>query len=281
MKRTTSKIFDLLPSVQRREESLAPAALVPAIPVRLGAEDGLPTYAIIDTGAKISSASKHLLSSVPNTSPSVPMSVRMGGGKTLATHLVKTELVLCDTQFSPWIRLHEVPFVLGDPSADGVDLVLGYDACLALLRLTLDYPRRRLHISGSIKLLATRQEAQTLPVPSRIIEAERLFAMGSYEAAVALAFAGIEEVFVELTRDIPVGANWSDHLRNWSKKHLDKRRQRLLQELTATRNRAVHPTARERVSATEARAALKSAHDLVSWLHSEFSVKRGTQGSSS
>jgi hypothetical protein len=58
MKRTTIKVFDLLPSLQQREESLAPAAFLPAVPVRVEGEDGPATYALVDTAAKISAASK-------------------------------------------------------------------------------------------------------------------------------------------------------------------------------------------------------------------------------
>src|SRR5215831_7223743 len=112
MKRTTAKVFDLLPSLQQREESLAPAAFVPAVPVRVEVENGPATYAIVDTAAKISVASRQLLSAGSDTP--VVGSIRLKGlsGQDTVVQIVKISLMLCDTDFSPWLRLVDVPFAL-------------------------------------------------------------------------------------------------------------------------------------------------------------------------
>lgn len=54
MKRTTSRSFKLIPSVQSRSETLAPISLTPALPVRFSEGDDRTVYARVDTGAQIS-----------------------------------------------------------------------------------------------------------------------------------------------------------------------------------------------------------------------------------
>jgi hypothetical protein len=275
MKRTTTKVFDLLPSLQQREESLAPAAFLPAVPVRLEVEDGPATYAIVDTAAKISTASKQLIRAGPNTP--IGGSIRMKGvaGQDTVAQIVKTSLMLCDTDFSPWLQLMDVPFALvPEQEQEGADLVLGFDSCLARLRLTIDYPRRQLRVSAPVCMLVVQERKASSPLPSRIIEAERLLALGSYEAAVALAMAGVEEIVAEFTRDIPVGSNWVRQLEHSTTTILDEQRRQLFRQLYAIRSRAVHGPHIPQVSAAEARTAIRAAQELANWLQSEHGAKR-------
>jgi hypothetical protein len=275
MKRTTTKVFDLLPSLQQREESLAPAAFLPAVPVRVGVEDGPATYAIVDTAAKISVASKQLVRAGPNTPVGGSMRVKELGGQDTVVQIVKTSLILCDTEFSPWLRLMDVPFALvPEQEKERANLILGFDSCLARLRLTIDYPRRQLRVSAPVCMLAVQERKAAPPLPSRIIEAERLLALGSYEAAVALAMAGVEEIVAQSARDIPLGSNWVRQLERSTTTILDEQRRQLFLQLSAIRHRAVHGPHTPRVSAAEARTAIRAAQGLANWIQSEHGARR-------
>jgi hypothetical protein len=275
MKRTTTKVFDLLPSLQQREESLAPAAFIPAVPVRIEVEDGPATYAIIDTAAKISVASRKLVKADPNTPIGGSTRMKGLGGRDTIVQIVKTSLMLCDTDFSPWLRLVDVPIALvPEQEQEGADLVLGFDSCLAFLRLTIDYPRRQFRLSAPVCMLVVKKRVAIPPLPSRIIEAERLLASGSYEAAVALAMAGVEEIFAEFSKDIPIGLNWMRKLEHSITTLLDEQRRQLFQQLSAIRNRAVHGPHTQQVSPEEARAAIRAAQELANWVQSEHRARR-------
>ena len=110
-------------------------------------------------------------------------------------------------------------------------------------------------------------------MPSRIIEAEQLLAVGSYTAAVALAMAGIEEIFAEFTRDIPVGSNWARQLEHSTTTLLDEERRQLFRQLSTIRNLAVHGPHTQRVSAAEARMAIRAAQELAHWIQSEHGAR--------
>ena len=274
MKGTTAKVFDLLPSLQQREESLAPAAYLPAVPVRVEGEDGPQTYAIVDTAAKISVASSRLIRAGPNTPIGGSLQMKGLGGQDIIVQIVKTSLILCDTDFSPWLRLVDVPVALvPEQEKEGADFVLGFDSCLARLCLTIDYPRRQLRVSAPICMLVGQERQATSPLPSRMIEAERLLAVGSYEAAVALAMAGVEEIFTEFAKDIPMGSNWMLQLEHSTTTLLDEQRRQLFQQLSAIRNRAVHGPHTQPVSAAEARTAIRAAQELANWIQSEHRVR--------
>jgi hypothetical protein len=275
MKRTTTKIFDLVPSLQQREESLAPTAFLPAVPVRIEVEGGPTTYAIIDTAAKISVASRRLIRADPNTPIGGSIRLKGSDGRDTKTQIVKTSLTLCDTDFSPWLRIADVPIALApEQEQEGADLVLGFDSCLALLHLTIDYPRRQLRVSAPVCLLITQENIATPPLPSRIIEAERLLALGSYEAAVALAMAGVEEIFTEFAREVPVGSNWGYELKHLTTTLLDEQRRQLFRQLSEIRNRAVHGPHTQQVSAADARMAIRAAQEVVNWIQSEHGARR-------
>jgi hypothetical protein len=275
MKRTTTKVFDLLPSLQQREESLAPAAFLPAVPVRVEGEDGPATYAIVDTAAKISVASKQRVRAGPNTPIGSSMRLKGLGGQDTVAQIVKTSLILCDTDFSPWLRLMDIPFALvPEQEKEGADLVLGFDSCLALLRLTIDYPRRQLRVSAPACMLVVHERKAASPLPSRMIEAERLLALGSYEAAVALAMAGVEEIFAQSAKGIPIGSNGVRQLEHSTTTILDEQRRQLFRQLSAIRDRAVHGPHTPQVSAAEARTAIRAAQELAHWIQSEHGARR-------
>jgi hypothetical protein len=280
MKRTTTKIFDLVPSLQQREESLAPAAFLPAVPVRIEVEDGPATYAIIDTAAKISVANRKLVKVDPNTPISGSTRMKGPGGQETIVHIVKTSLIVCDTDFSPWLRLIDVPIALvPEQEQEGADLVLGFDACLALLHLTIDYPRQQFQVSAPVCMLVIQEGKATAPLPSRIIEAERLLTSGSYEAAVALAMAGVEEVFAEFARDMSAGSNWGHELKHLTTTLLDEQRRQLFRQLSAIRSRAVHGPHTQHVSAAEASMAIRAAQELANWVQSEHGSRRTSNAS--
>jgi hypothetical protein len=111
-------------------------------------------------------------------------------------------------------------------------------------------------------------------VESGIIEAERLLALGSYEAAVALAMAGVEEICTEFARDVPVGSNWGYELKHLTATLLDEQRRQLFRQLSDIRNRAVHGPHTQQVSAAEARAAIQAAQEVANWIQSEHGARR-------
>ena len=275
MKRTTTKIFDLVPSLQQREESLAPTAFLPAVPVRVEVEGRPATYAIIDTAAKISIASRRLIRADLNMPTGGSIRLKGSDGRDTKTQIMKTSLTLCDADFSAWLRIADVPIALApEQEQEGADLVLGFDLCLALLHLTIDYPRRQLRLSAPVSLLVTQENITTPPLPSRITEAERLLALGSNEAAVALAMAGVEEIFTEFARDIPVGSNWGDELKQLTATLLDEQRRQLFRQLSEIRNRVMHGPHTQQVSAAKARSAIQAAQEVANWIQSEHGARR-------
>ena len=101
MQGTTASVFGLLPSVQQREESLAPIAFMPAVRVRVEVEDRPATDAIVDTAAQMSVASRQMLSAGLETPIVGPIRMKELGNQNNIVQLVKTSLTLCDRDFSP------------------------------------------------------------------------------------------------------------------------------------------------------------------------------------
>jgi hypothetical protein len=128
-------------------------------------------------------------------------------------------------------------------------------------------------------MLVIQERMATPHLPSRIIEAEQLLESGSYVSAVALAMAGVEEIFAEFARDIPVGSNWGSELKHLTTTLLDEQRRQLFGQLSEIRNRAVHGPHTQKVSAAEARTAILAAQELVNWIQSEHGPRRASNAS--
>jgi hypothetical protein len=86
--------------------------------------------------------------------------------------------------------------------------------------------------------------------------------------------AGVEEIFTEFARDIPMGSNWMRQLEQLPTTILDEQRRQLFRQLSAIRNRAVHGPHTPQVSAAEARTAIRTAQELANWLQSEHGTRR-------
>jgi hypothetical protein len=126
MRKRSTKVFELIPSVQTRKQSPGPIAFIPALPIKLETVgSGAGHYAVVDTAAKISSISSAL----------VPGDLLLGTDDTIRAtssqdpiRIVKFSIILCDTSFSPWAHLSDVPFAIfpgREPSTQS-SLVLGF-----------------------------------------------------------------------------------------------------------------------------------------------------------
>jgi hypothetical protein len=267
MSRTTSKTFELIPSVQSRADLPAPIAFVPALPVRLQEVPGVVQYAVVDTGAKISSISSVLIPDIGSLKQSVVRQsiIAMAEGR-LTVEIVKFSIILCDVGFSPWLRLKDVPFVLlpGKEPSTQSSIVLGVDDCLSNLRLDIDFPNRRIKVLASSRFLASENETIQPNIPSRIKEGEKLIEFGSYNAAVAMIAAGLEESLINFTgtplEDRGRFGEWHNFLAR-GEMGADLRKEII--ELMNIRNRAVHGPLAGSISEEDARKVLQKAKAII------------------
>ncbi len=116
-------------------------------------------------------------------------------GRITRADIVKANLIICDEEFLSWIRLTDVPFAILPlkQRESGSDIILGFDSCLANLRMIIDYPKKTLRVTAPMRL-SILDESVDYVLPSRVQEGERLIKLGSYDAAIALIYAGLEEV---------------------------------------------------------------------------------------
>lgn len=266
MKKTTSKVFRLIPSVQQRAEAMAPISLMPALPARVGNEQAPPTIALVDTGAQVSCLRSSFVERLKIPTRSVLREAFVSAsGRRIRCDIVRTDLVVCDQDFTAWIRLRDVPFAVMDDQILGsreVDAILGYDSCLANLRLGLDYPQKTLRVSAASNLLVRSHEKGEVPVPTRILEAEGLIKSGSYISGIALIAEGLQEALeLYLQRPLP-GPQWlaaaTPEIHGLPPKIVD-----YYGKMQALRNKVVHGMTGQSVVAKEARLALRYAKAIL------------------
>jgi hypothetical protein len=249
---------------------------MPAVPVRIGGVAGPQLYATIDTGAKISSIAEITLKELERTgiTPSKRTVEGMGG----STEIVSVSLQLCDPGFVPWIELGDVPFVIipdTTPSESRARIILGFDSCLAKLRIDIDYPHNVLTIHTRARVAGKTAASDKLTYPTGIAEAERLISMGSYRAAVAIIAASVEEALLSLPssqESLRTGKKWNvvaDAIRaSW----LGSEPKAQLQTLWQLRNTAVHGPSTTEISKRDAEASLRTAKAIITSINQSKSV---------
>ncbi len=276
MPKSSSNKYPLVPSVQFRASRLAPLALMPAVPVQLGGDAGPKLYATIDTGAKISAVAQSALEELERIGiKPVKRSVEATGA---STEIVYLSLQLCDPAFAAWIDLGEVPFAIlpgTTPSEPTSRIVLGFDSCLAKLRIDIDYPHNVLTIHSRAGVAGKAAKSDQLRYPTGIAEAERLIAMGSYRAAVAIIAAAVEEALLSSpssqewpqtgkTRNLLADATHVSWLASEPKSQL--------QALWKLRNTAVHGPTTTDISKRDAEASLRAAKGIIAAIDRSKSV---------
>jgi hypothetical protein len=270
MPKRLSNKYPLVPSVQFRGSRLAPLWLMPAVPVRLGGKDGPQLYAAIDTAATISAISESTLQGLERArikiSKRQSLLVESAQGS-VEVQVAGVLLVLCDPSFAPWVELGEVPFIITrglDSSEPSSRILLGFDSCLAKLRVDIDYPRNVLTVHAPVRIDRRSGSPDAVTLPTAISEGERLIAMGSFRAAVAIVAAAVEEV-------LRSSQAWPGPIKNWSALladpdetfglESDSRAQ--LKTMWNLRNIAVHGRSTAEISKREAEAVLRAAKDII------------------
>jgi hypothetical protein len=233
--------------------------LFPAVPVRINGHDGEPRYALVDTSAAVSRISNTLWHR---------LSVTAQNDARHRSDRPRLSLTVCDEDFRPWLNFPGVPFELdasGEPGPDdSEDLVLGFESCLANLRVSVDYPGRVLTISSSARWLIPTplNSIGEISVPRRIEEGKELLKRGAYSSAVAMLVAGLEELLLSRRPGGALTVGVSSHrLLEWPAK--TPKSQQAVQFLDSLRNRAVHGRERDAISRAEAQQAFRKAKLLI------------------
>jgi hypothetical protein len=239
---------------------------MPAVPVRLGGREGPQLYASIDTGAKISAMSESTFQRIAahiKTSSRLIEGVK--GAETV--EIASVPLVLCDPVFEPWIELGEVPFAIvkGTSAVEPASrIVLGFESCLATLRVDIDYPGNQLTLYGPASIQRRPGTSERVLFPTAIAEGETLFAMGSYRAAVMIVAAAVEEAIRAAVPQSGLVNNWTALVAEADRTFgLETDIKDQLEMMRRLRNVAVHGPSTTLVSRKEAEAVLSAAKSII------------------
>lgn len=260
--RSKSQKYQLVPVLGRDDDPLAPVAFMPALPVRLKNAQDVQLYAPIDTRAAVGRIQAEVAERLKLRI------VRRGSHGAIA----QTRLVICDANFQPWIELRDVPFRLTPPGSkdeSDVEVVLGFNACLSNLRLTINYRSRTMTVSAPPRLRVERSRELRAPVSERLQEGEQLISIGSYSAAIAMLTAGLEEV---VARHLALAGD------DLGKRNVFVRAREVLARQAAStklseylatvmkwRNRAVHGSESDRPTERDARLTKSYVRQLARW----------------
>jgi hypothetical protein len=269
MPKRLSNKYPLVPSVQFRGSRVAPLWMMPAVPVRLGGKDGSQLYAAIDTAATVSAISEITLQGLERAQIKISkrqsMKVDSGQGS-MEVQVAGVPLLLCDPSFGPWLDIGEVPFMVtrGLDSEPSSRILLGFDSCLAKLRIDIDYPHNLLTVHAPARIGRQSGGPDVVSFPTAIRESELLIAMGSFRAAVTVAAAAVEEV-------LRSSDAWPGSIKNWNALLADADRtfglesgsKAQLQTIWHLRNTAVHGPSAAEISKRDAEAVLRAAKDII------------------
>ncbi|MBI9086699.1 MAG: hypothetical protein JEZ11_24090 [Desulfobacterales bacterium] len=262
MKRRSSNIYKLIPSKQSRSNSTAPMSFIPAIPVRLKADQDRLQYALIDTTAEISVIDESILKNMDSKSkPYSYANVQGVTGIIAKLKIIYMELIVCTPIGEPWLAFHNVPFVVTKTKPiDRPGMLIGYDSALSNLRLSLDFPRKELRISAPIDFELLSEKSSKQYLPSSIIEAENLIRMGSYRAALPMIISALEEVLsskiAENNHRSPISYLMNQ---NW----LSNRMKGELKKAIDLRNHAVHGFDLIPIKKKEAQSAMRTIKTII------------------
>jgi hypothetical protein len=136
----------------------------------------------------------------------------------------------------------------------------------------MDYPKGKVSVSASIKWLRATADQSSPALSARIREGEKLFRMGSYDAAVAMLAAGLEEYlqeYVPMQQSISTLGRLSRFLELGT---LGPEFQTQLATVMDIRRRAVHGTDRESVDRAEAEKVRRAVRTILKKLPSKIDV---------
>jgi hypothetical protein len=270
----TTKTFSLVPSVRTKGDTTAPMSVLPAVPVFLPDRGNLSTLGIIDPGAAVSCISLKLLedSRFGSSNPERHVAINMAGS-VIQVPMITTDLIIADAEFNPWLRIHRMSFAVMPESqwvSEAAAIILGYPGCLEHLTVRFDFPHRVVSISAPAKLdLKHRKESEPVQ-SSRLQEAEVLARIGSYDSAIVMAAAGIEEVVRTVWPSGPTEIQRSPLLR--LKARLPSDLQPSLASVMQFRNEAVHGVREKTFTKTEAERVIHAAWRIVRHLSKQESV---------
>lgn len=117
---------------------------------------------------------------------------------------------------------------------------------------------------ASRRLLASEAETIQSNIPSRIKEGEKLIELGSYNAAVAMIAAGLEEFLITYTgTPLESHGTWGQ-LRNFlAREEVSAELRNEVKELMSIRNLAVHGPLERSISEEDARKVLQMARAII------------------
>lgn len=272
-----NKTFELVPSIQTRKDKPAPMAFIPALPVRLERNSELAQYAIVDTSAEVSIMPASIAHDLGLDREIGRNKITIKGiyGK-YSCDLIKATLIICDSDFTPWLRLENVPFALLPDSNDFLRsnrLILGFDSCLSILQLKIDNPRRTIDISAPVRFLASNIPGIQDVMPSRITEAEREIKIGSFNSAIFLIVVELEEVILSSLSTIPERYTLGGLIKLLAQEGLTLKHQKQLEIISKIRNRVAHPDKSEPITKGEAIKVLRYAKDMIRQISSLKSIQ--------
>ena len=188
-------------------------------------------------------------------------------------------VVICDRDFNPWLRFTQIPVSVINGAGDDDDhneCILGFDSLLAHLRLKVDYPAKLMTLSSRSEFLISDTPPGITTSSSRITEANNLLKAGSFDAAVIMFSAALEETiaqFLETQKDVQSIdlASKPGLLRKFSMSiDLSPKLRGDLEARVAVRNKVVHGSNRERVTRRDAEEVQRVVAELISWIQSTY-----------
>jgi len=243
-------------------------SVLPAVPVLLPDRGNLITLGIIDPGAAVSCISEKLVedSRFSSSSPKRFVAINMSGCM-IHVPMITTDLIIADSNFKPWLRIHKMSFAVTPESqwvSEAAAIVLGYPGCLEHLTVEFDFPHRVVSISAPEKFDARHSKELETIEPSRLREAEVLLRLGSYDSAIVMAAAAIEEI-VRTTSTV-TSQEMRHSLLLQLRRHLPSELQPSLNSLMKLRNEAVHGVTSRAFTKADAEQVIHDAWKIAQHL---------------
>jgi hypothetical protein len=188
----TIKTFSLIPSDRTKSDIATPMSVLSAVPLVFPTLGNLSTLGLIDTGAAVSCISE---THVQKQLPERIIEVRTVGGN-VAVPMLTMDILLTGPDFRPWLHLQRVPFAVLPRRqwlSEAAGARLGYSGCLEYLTVHFNFPKREVSISAPEGLSAGYSKEDESVESSRLREARVLLEIGSYDSAIIMAAAALEE----------------------------------------------------------------------------------------
>ncbi|MCW5874459.1 MAG: hypothetical protein KIS88_07425 [Anaerolineales bacterium] len=193
-----SQTYSMLPSVHYQDENFPSILPVAAVPVRLEMLANDMRYALLHNNAPFSTISAELFESLKReASRSIKNSKKFASD----AKLVRLSFELCRPGGGKWLRLADVPFVVGK-DLQGYSIALGIDSCLEQMSLSFKYKSKKFTIIAPESLLAGRKNSRKMELPSQMAEAEKMLEVGNPAVSVMMVHAAIRKSLQNVDSDL-------------------------------------------------------------------------------